>query len=621
MRCVHWSNSDRRFGFAWAFGLSAAYVAVAVASGQPKACSPEAGPCDVPHQMPGCDDTCGDEACLGCCEAVCAVNPACCSLQWDALCVQLASKLCVPKEACGVPGTGDCFSANGDPFCDDTCGGPACPGCCDAVCAVDPFCCDEEWDAICADEAADLCVCAPGDAPPNDDCANAIPVSDGVFPYTTLCASHDGPSQPVPFDCDDKVGPAPGVGLEVWFDYTATFSGLVRVHTCSQADYDTELAVYNGCACPAADADIIDCNNDSPNCAGMGSEVVFEAIQGNCYKIAVGGLYGASGSGTVTIEPVGKPPIGACCLLDGSCADATTPAECTGLGGTFQGDETDCANVDCTPPKGANFFLDPVAFEAAVIAAGKTSKATWNFKPNNLPPASVVAIDDPQNINTHTADPDDPWTDAGGDDLWPPELDNVSFQSNDGPNPQPPGPNPGGVDGLAFATDGFLGLPNNALLANTFVDSFDILSGPPAGDNHTAMALEIITASSGGGGIFVTVHDMNEEPVGKIDIDVASEEQAFLGIVMEDGLSIGRVNLYDPTDGAEGISVITVYLSGGPACPWDLNGSGGVGILDLLALLAAWGPCEAPCPPDFDGGGTVDIFDLLTLIANWGPCP
>ena len=153
------------------------------------------------------------------------------------------------------------------------------------------------------------------------------------------------------------------------------------------------------------------------------------------------------------------------------------------------------------------------------------------------------------------------------------------------------------------------------------MDSFDILSGPPAGDNHTAMALEIITASSGGGGIFVTVHDMNEEPVGKIDIDVASEEQAFLGIVMEDGLSIGRVNLYDPTDGAEGISVITVYLSGGPACPWDLNGSGGVGILDLLALLAAWGPCEAPCPPDFDGGGTVDIFDLLTLIANWGPCP
>ena len=25
-------------------------------------------------------------------------------------------------------------------------------------------------------------------------------------------------------------------------------------------------------------------------------------------------------------------------------------------------------------------------------------------------------------------------------------------------------------------------------------------------------------------------------------------------------------------------------------------------------------------PPDFDGDGTVGILDLLTLLANWGPC-
>ena len=25
-------------------------------------------------------------------------------------------------------------------------------------------------------------------------------------------------------------------------------------------------------------------------------------------------------------------------------------------------------------------------------------------------------------------------------------------------------------------------------------------------------------------------------------------------------------------------------------------------------------------PPDFDGGGTVGILDLLALLANWGPC-
>ncbi|MCH8151573.1 MAG: hypothetical protein IH830_04265 [Planctomycetes bacterium] len=55
-------------------------------------------------------------------------------------------------------------------------------------------------------------------------------------------------------------------------------------------------------------------------------------------------------------------------------------------------------------------------------------------------------------------------------------------------------------------------------------------------------------------------------------------------------------------------------------CPWDLDGDGGVGILDLLALVAAWGT-DPGGPPDFDGDGIVGILDLLILLANWGPCP
>ena len=55
-------------------------------------------------------------------------------------------------------------------------------------------------------------------------------------------------------------------------------------------------------------------------------------------------------------------------------------------------------------------------------------------------------------------------------------------------------------------------------------------------------------------------------------------------------------------------------------CPWDLDSSGSVGILDLLALLAAWAS-DPGGPPDFDGDGTVSILDLLALLANWGRCP
>ncbi len=42
--------------------------------------------------------------------------------------------------------------------------------------------------------------------------------------------------------------------------------------------------------------------------------------------------------------------------------------------------------------------------------------------------------------------------------------------------------------------------------------------------------------------------------------------------------------------------------------PWDLDGSGDVGINDLLDLLAGW------------GNNPATIKDLLNLLAAWGPC-
>jgi len=48
------------------------------------------------------------------------------------------------------------------------------------------------------------------------------------------------------------------------------------------------------------------------------------------------------------------------------------------------------------------------------------------------------------------------------------------------------------------------------------------------------------------------------------------------------------------------------------------GGDGVVGILDFLALLAAWGEAS-PC--DIGDDGVVGILDLLNLLAAWGPCP
>jgi len=54
-------------------------------------------------------------------------------------------------------------------------------------------------------------------------------------------------------------------------------------------------------------------------------------------------------------------------------------------------------------------------------------------------------------------------------------------------------------------------------------------------------------------------------------------------------------------------------------CPADITGDGMVDVLDLLALLAAWGQ-TGELPEDITGDGIVDTLDLLALLAAWGPC-
>ena len=55
-------------------------------------------------------------------------------------------------------------------------------------------------------------------------------------------------------------------------------------------------------------------------------------------------------------------------------------------------------------------------------------------------------------------------------------------------------------------------------------------------------------------------------------------------------------------------------------CDADVTGDGLVDVTDLLAVIAAWGPCDIECPGDVSGDGLVDVTDLLAIIAAWGPC-
>ncbi len=99
--------------------------------------------------VPGSADCCGD---------VCGADPYCCDVEWDDVCASEAVGLCSAAgfTSCAA-GSGDCNSGNGTPGCDD--GGSSC---CNKVCAVDPFCCVNTWDNICAGTAAGVCATTCG---------------------------------------------------------------------------------------------------------------------------------------------------------------------------------------------------------------------------------------------------------------------------------------------------------------------------------------------------------------------------------------------------------------------------------------------------------------------------
>jgi len=54
-------------------------------------------------------------------------------------------------------------------------------------------------------------------------------------------------------------------------------------------------------------------------------------------------------------------------------------------------------------------------------------------------------------------------------------------------------------------------------------------------------------------------------------------------------------------------------------CWADIDLDGQVAIGDLLAVIGAWGDCNA-CPADTNDDGWVDVSDLLDILSEWGPC-
>jgi hypothetical protein len=134
---------------------------VGVNGGEPLSTAECFDPCvqQVCAAMPSCcmgsppawDDACTRQAHMlcgadPCVTAVCQAMPECCTTGWTMACVNLAGMTC--GASC------DCAHS----ICDN---GPPLVGTCDpcaqALCTVDPYCCENDWDQICVGEVETIC--------------------------------------------------------------------------------------------------------------------------------------------------------------------------------------------------------------------------------------------------------------------------------------------------------------------------------------------------------------------------------------------------------------------------------------------------------------------------------
>lgn len=161
--------------------------------------------------------------------------------------------------------------------------------------------------------------------PPNDNCENAIELfmdmDDSItVVFSNVDATNDGP-QHIGQDCF-------GTNNEqydhnnVWYKWTATFTGGLDVSTCGSVSFDSRFSVYGpGASCiPSTDL-LVGCSDDGLDedfiaCPDYTSHDRFAVVQGGVYYISMGGWSaGDAGSGYFTFKKADlyEPPANDLC--------------------------------------------------------------------------------------------------------------------------------------------------------------------------------------------------------------------------------------------------------------------------------------------------------------------
>jgi hypothetical protein len=358
-------------------------------------CPPDSGDCCVAHATTGCVDfTC--ESC------VCDLDPFCCEVSWDGVCVGEAQVQCQPPCVCPIPGVCcqvdvcldsnslECADLGGDFFAGAVCATFTCPltpgACCAGVdcidgltfgdcqaiadsdffpfltCADVPECPGEVFGAccvsgVCTNEQAAFCA---GQHFPGQDCdlGFVCPLNSG-----NCCTAHGG------LGCEDQACQDCVCAVDPFCCATA-WDGI-----CQSEATGAPCGPNGPCICPVpgvcCQVDVCT-DSDTIQCAAQGGDFFAGA---NCATF------------TCPLTP------GACCDLDlGGCTD-TTAGNCPGLFAPFEA----CANITC--PDCGTQTLTQVPPDDGIVAPFGTSVScnaggltTQNFYARSYPIDADITI-------------------------------------------------------------------------------------------------------------------------------------------------------------------------------------------------------------------------------------
>ncbi len=177
------------------------------------------------------------------------------------------------------------------------------------------------------------------------------------------------------------------------------------------------------------------------------------------------------------------------------------------------------------------------------------------------------------------------------------------------------------LDGVTTDLDGnprFLDVPETPDTGNGTLPIVDMGTYESLGGGCLAVTSQEIVCHADGTTFTVNVGGLNACTGGTTEVTFTAsggavgQELCFTAIVNDGGFCCSTE------------ICVTIPDCMPAALPSDLNGDGIVGMVDFLALLAAWGSCSdcgtpQACPADFDGDCSVGILDLLILLGNWTP--